>query len=917
MRRSPRFFALLLLAVSIAPAAFGRVLSYAPYTNRAGLPAFQFRDASEFVLVEVPGAQFAANWWQGEAEVVVYDVQGAHEPRVIFPPAGVPRGEVLFAAYNNGKVLIQTTVNFEGKNPNRTAITLLGDTNGSAWKRVDALDDALGLFPHYLEDLGGTITHGLKGPVRPVTSSKYVFVMESRTGIWGIAPNGTAKRLVEREQSQQPPMIIGNDATCSRILVHTPSHVVIVDLNSEAVTDLGATTAQLGFLEGWVAGNNRAYVLATSSLGRTLNVFKQGSAPQWVGGPYDLGPTSPPYRDRWSFLAAPTHDYTGAWMVQRDFGKPTTLLRHTEAEGVRTFWSDITGPQIEALHAGKTGERVLIQVHRQRVQPERWFIDPALAIWKIGDPAPRDYEELFLNETDQKGFIHLDVDAVAQGKPFVFDSGFSEPPVSRVSPPIAGGGDVTQEWGIVRSSFKQELVLPGVARLPGAFNSYWRTDVVIYNPTSAEQPVVVRYAPLDESAEALTKTITLAAQEIRVVKDVLKEWFALETGGGSLHIEPTVGVNATGRTYTSAAQGTYGFSMPAVDAYTAAGARFPLTFAGAFPGSSFRTNILITAPKGLVAGASLQAYGVSGEIGSSGVTLSTVNTGVQQTNNVSSVLNLASHDEGGLVVRPTYGFVIPAVVAIDNTTNDPTYFPPDLPAPVVRTIPVIGHVDGANNSKFRSDVYLLNLSSDPQTVMLEAKPWDRNEAPKQLTFTLLPNEDRVIRDALPKLFGMTGFARLRYSSPSGDGAGVRVTSRTYNELENGGTLGCLIPPLNSFQSAASGEALEILGVVPDTGRANIGLIELSPWNGAPTPTRVRIEIIDDHGAKIDSFEVQLPVAGGMQINDIFSARNLTAPKAVLIRIIPLGAGLIGAYATLTDNVTNDPSFLAANLAARE
>ncbi|MEO8378431.1 MAG: hypothetical protein ABI779_02085, partial [Acidobacteriota bacterium] len=502
---------------------------------------------------------------------------------------------------------------------------------------------------------------------------------------------------------------------------------------------------------------------------------------------------------------------------------------------------------------------------------------------------------------------------------FIFNSGSGTAPISRTSPPISGGGDVVQEWGVVRSSFKQELVLPGVARLPGAFNSYWKSDVVVYNPTNESQDVTFKFASLNEpseSADLLTKKITLAPREIRVIEDALFELFGLETGGGSLHIEPSVGVSATGRTYTSAGQGTFGFSMAALDSFTAAGSRFPLSFAGAFPGAGFRTNILVTAPRGLTAGARVQAYGISGEIGASDVSLATAGSGVLQIN-LDSILNLTSNQEGGLVVRPTRGFVIPAVVAIDNITNDPTYFPPDLPSPLVRTIPVVGHLDGANNSKFRSDIYLLNLSSTVQNVTLEAKQWDTSQPPKSVTFTLLPNEDRVIRDVLPRLFQMTGLARLRYQSNGGDGEGVRVTSRTYNLLENGGTLGCLIPPLNSFQSAASGESLEILGVVGGAGfRANIGLVELSPFPSSQT-TNVRIEIVDDHGTTIDSFQVTLPAAGGMQINNIFAARGLTAPAAALIRIKPSGPGLIGAYATLTDNTTNDPSFLAASLGAQE
>jgi hypothetical protein len=885
------------------------------------MPAYQLRSAREFVLVEQPGTQFSASQWMDNAEVVVYDVQGEREPRVIFPPPGVPRGQISFAAHGrDGAILIQTTVDFEGKNPQHQPITLLGDTRGASWKRIAELDHVwIGDYYNF-EDLGGYYTRGLTGAVRPPSSGKYVFVAEGADGIWGIEASGGPKLLFARRSSgYQPTTIVGSDATSTRLLLFDGPDLFLLDVETGAATDIGKAETAPWRVQGWVAGDDRAYVLTTHYTGRSLRLHRKGSAPQFIAGPYEF--TSPPVsnRDPWSFIAAPTHDYAGAWIVQRDFGRPTTLLRHTESEGLKTFWTDITGPQVEALHSGAGGERVLIQVHRPRVQPDRWFIDPALAIWKIGDPAPRDYDELFVNETELKGFIHLDVDAVAQGHPFVFDSGIGQAPDSRVSPPISGGGDVVQEWGVVRSSLKQELVLPGVARLPGAFNSYWQSDVIIYNPTNAEQEVVIRYAPLSEAEGLGTKTITLAAREIRVVKDALKEWFAVETGGGSLHIEPSVGVMATGRTYTSAAAGTFGFSMTALDALTAAGARFPLSFAGAFPGSSFRTNILLTAPKGLVAGARLQAYGVSGEIGASDVTLSTVSTGVWQMNNVHAALHLSSHEEGGLVVRPTHGFVIPAVVAIDNITNDPTYFPPDLPAPVVRTIPVVGHLDGANNSKFRSDLYLLNLSTTVQTVMLEAQQWDGYEPPKTVQFTLLPNEDRVIRDVLPRLFGLTGFARLRYMSFGNDGEGVRVTSRTYNQLENGGTLGCLIPPLNSFQAAASGESLEILGVIGDSRfRANIGLVELSPFMGWQVRTTdVRIRIIDEKGLQIDSFEVTLPAAGGMQINDVLRERGLTAAKAVLIRIEPHGPGLVGAYATLTDNGTNDPSFLAASLGAQE
>ena len=914
---------LLLLVLLLAPSALARVLSYSPYTNRAATPAFQPRGADHFVLVEQPGTQFQT-FWMEDAEVVLYSASSSGASRVVFPPLGQPRAPIAFAAYAPvngsaspaGRILIQTRANFEGRNQSQQTITLISDLSLGTWTRIPELDNEATTIFEY-EDLGGYNTRGLAGPVRVVSSSKYVFVVETNKGIWGIEPAGKATLLVQGVGSYGS-SILGSDLTSSKLLLRTPSNrIAVLDVSTGVVTDLGMAEGY-SRSQGWVTEDGRAYVLTLYDSGRQLKLYRSGMAPLTVATPYSLGSGWPGDPSR--FIAAPTHDYNGAWIIQRDIGKATTLLRHTASRGVETFWSDITGPQVEALHPGRAGTQVLIQVHRPRVQPETWFVDPALAIWKIGDPAPREYHELFLNETALKGFLHLDVDAVAQGQPFIFDSGLGIMPVSRVSPPIAGGGDVVQEWGVVRSSFRQELVLPGVARLPGAFNSYWKSDVVVYNPLATEQVVTFKFSPLGGTGESelATKTITLAAKEIRVLEDVLQTLFAIETGGGSLHIEPAFGVSATGRTYTSASQGgTLGFSMLALDAFTGASSRFPLSFAGAFPGPGFRTNILVTAPRGATAGARLQAHGISGEIGASDVTLATSGGGVLQVNNLDSVLHLASHEEGGLVVRSTHGFVIPAVVAIDNLTNDPTYFPPDLPAPVVRTIPVVGHLDGANNSKFRSDIYLLNLSSTVQTVRLEAKQWDTNDPPKQVSFTLLPNEDRVIRDVLPRLFNMTGFARLRYQSLFGEGDGVRVTSRTYNLLENGGTLGCLIPPLNSFQSAASGESLEILGVVGGDGfRANLGLVELSPFASGQTTT-VRIEIIGDHGATLDSFQVTLPSAGGMQINNIFAARGLTPPKAALIRIKPTGMGLIGAYATLTDNVTNDPSFLAANLGGTE
>ena len=91
-------------------------------------------------------------------------------------------------------------------------------------------------------------------------------------------------------------------------------------------------------------------------------------------------------------------------------------------------WTDRSAPQIAGLIDGASGKTLLVQVHRERksAQLDRPFIDPALAVWRVGEPAPREYEELYLNENWNKGFVIVDPDTIESGAPFVFNSGFVE-----------------------------------------------------------------------------------------------------------------------------------------------------------------------------------------------------------------------------------------------------------------------------------------------------------------------------------------------------------------------------------------------------------------------------------------------------------------------------------------------------------
>lgn len=896
MKRFPGLL-VIVLSLALASPSFARVISYAPYTNRVALPSFQDRASRYFVLIESKAEDFFT--WYTPREVVLYDSTGAEEPRVISPVTGGRWEQAALYQKDGGAPVILLV---------RQGAVMMSD-GGVHWRQVQGLGSIYVAGPWDV-DTGGPFSNGLFAPI-VLGNDEWPFVVTLRgNGVWAISRDGLAKPLLQGSNAR----VVGRNAAGDRFLIH--SGTTIMTATTGGTLTMVAQSVPNGTYAGWITSNGTAYLERLYTNGRTLYVTSGTSLQMIADGPqvYVSSSSEPlPLRT----FAVPTHDYEGAWIIQRAPDEPTTLSRHTPSTGLQTMWSDDTAPEVEALIAGESGQTVLLQVHRDRKGAElsKPIIDPALAVWRIGQPAPREYDELYVNEQWNKGFVVVDADRI-ESDAFVFNSGFKElpAPVSRVSAPIGGGGDVIQEWGVVRGSLKQRLVLPGVSRLRGAYDSFWRTDVILYNPLAETQLVDVRYVPLGIET-SVTTTLTLEPYEIRAIPDVLYSLFGLETGGGALHVLPQAGVNATARTYTRKGYGTFGFGMQAIDFFNAAGPRFPLTFSGAFPGNDFRTNVMLTDTSGRGTYANLRMINawtsdvMAGNVG-------TFALGTMQST-VASPARADQDDGVALVVEPTRGTAVATVVAIDNRSNDPTWFPPDVPGTVPRAIPVIGHLAGANGAQFRSDLYLHNPREGSRYVILTARKWDDPGRQYVQWVLLYGHETRVIRDVLSTLFGLTGVARLKYSSPEDQlGEGVRVTSRTYTVDEYGATYGCLVPPLNGFQIGTEGDRLEILGIGGSAGfRTNVGLVDLA--DDTVNDPLVRIRIIGSKRTVLDTMVVAIPARGGIQLNDIFRARGITPPPAALLEIDILEGRQVAAYATLVDNVTNDSTYLASQLGAKE
>lgn len=933
-----------LLAVSLSAVASilpARIVSYAPVTDRHATPAVQHRLNRHYVLIESdnPISVYGAT----RAKLVLYDSKGEREPRVLLEG---PQVDILAAAVREEsdgalRLLIHTNANLGGDNPLRAHRYLYSPDGGQTWKATGIPQP--GFFsPTLFADVGGPVVRERGSPVRIGTRDFPFVVMAAPNapfgaGVYRVSAEGAATRLLELASNSSPGFVGSNREGTRFLVTGSPlsptgplaNSIRILDLDGQLEDLQPLPQARYG-LKGWITPDGSVYL---EDSGNVLLLYRGGGVSEvaralpGVAPPPPGAPGVPPPISQ-TLFAVPTVDFSGAWIIQRGTGAPTILSRHSPGSAPVEQWRDTSGPEVEALHAGESGNKLLIQVHVPRPQADqRIFRDPALAVWEVGQRAPKRYDELFLVEGSAKGFVHLDVESVGSGEPFVFDSAATNFTGGGVapspSPPGAGGGDVTQEWGIVRASLKQRLVVPAVGRLPGAFETFWRTDLIVRNPSDEAISVLARFVPSStgESSvtEAVERRIELGPSEIWLYADVLGSIFDIARGSGALFLTPEgdSAITATSRTYTDSWQGTYGMGVAAVDVFAAVGARFPVSFSGALQGAAFRTNLVTVDTGGRGSDVSLRVSGASGAAGRADFSFRTPAGGQAQLNGLGDTLEFPHDQSGAIVMQPLSGEVVASATAIDNRTNDATYFPPDLPSPFVRTIPAIGHVDGANGSRFRSDLFLYNPSDQVKGITLTAKRWDVPENEAVVNLTLQPRESRTIRDVLRTTFGKTGIARLRYfSSGNFDPSGVRVTSRLYTIDASGGTYGLLIPPLNSFQAAGPRESLEILGPQGGTNfRTNLSLVELTAFAGGP-PARVRIDILDDYGKLMDSFESSVPIAGGIQILDVFRSRGLgNGPPASLLRISPL-SGLVGAFATTLDNGTNDPTYYGAALSSR-
>ncbi|MGE5347420.1 MAG: hypothetical protein ACM3JH_15805 [Acidithiobacillales bacterium] len=930
----------IVLAVSLtigATSAAARVIPYAPITPRQAIPAIQKRAARHLVLQEVLPQDCLFGCTSYLSRLVIHDPQGIESPRDVTP--GGKDASIVLAAASEGddgtlRLLflggVDADFGFHYSADGGTTWSLVSIPGN--WEANSSCTSS-GVLPLTGRDIGGPVAGGTFSPIRLGTVEVPFVVVtngSSDSTFWGVRRDGSAYLLAT---AGAPGALIGSDDNGESFLVagiyvrvinlpwgfswYSAWRVARLDLSGRmlALFDLPYIgLAPKPCMEGWITTSGNAWLnvswppgaqpgVCTLCSARSVALWDPGTP---SGGLFVVASSN----DKNDVLpvAVPTADFSGAWVVQRDAG--ATTLASYMSTGAVISWIDLMRPPVEALHVGSSGKRLLVQTSRHRELQDDDTI--GLALWDVGRPAPSRYDTLLLQKAPEAGFAHLDADAVAEGAPFAFGSGVVwSSPFQHVT--VFGLG---QEAGVVRGSLKEQLLIPASGRTPGRFGSDWRTDLVLRNPGPDPVTITASLLPNPQTTGPVSAaTLTLDRSSITVVKDALGSLFGIDQGSGALLLTPDGdhAIEATSRTYTASPAGTYGMSVDATEPPAAAGAGYPVTFSAGLLGTSFRTNLVATDAFGQGSQLDLVLSTSSGP-GSSTLTVDVPKNGQTQLSGLSRWMGAPASDTGSLRLAPASGGAASGLIAIDEGTNDPSWFPPDVLGTSFWTgvIPAVVHADGANGAQFRTDLFLFNPDVQQSRVDLSVKAWDKDDE-ETVELTLSPGESRVIRDVLFTTFGRTGVASLTFDAAPVSEFAVRVTSRTYTIQPDGSTFGMQLPPLKPCQTASAGETLEILGPIGGPGfRTNLSLVGvggLSPWTAPPAlPATAHVEIIGNRGDLLDAFDVEVPPRGGVQVNDLFRTRGLgDGPKAALIRITP-SSGLVSAYATTMDDGTNDPVY---------
>ncbi len=172
------------------------------------------------------------------------------------------------------------------------------------------------------------------------------------------------------------------------------------------------------------------------------------------------------------------------------------------------------------------------------------------------------------------------------------------------------------------------------------------------------------------------------------------------------------------------------------------------------------------------------------------------------------------------------------------------------------------------------------------------------------TYTLAAGRTQTFSDVLGSVFGRTSdYGAISISSTSFSLAGLGQTSTP----GFGGTFGQSVPVAVATELISKGAPRSIVAIREDAAfRTNLILS-----NATSAPLDVDLSLVAENGGVLGSDRVSLPALGMTQVTRVVRSLGVAADVtgARLVLSTATTGGAFSAYASVIDNVTNDPRTL--------
>ena len=493
-------------------------------------------------------------------------------------------------------------------------------------------------------------------------------------------------------------------------------------------------------------------------------------------------------------------------------------------------------------------------------------------------------------------------------------------------------------------SYRQ--IIPAVAHTEGVAGSFWRTDMVIFNPSDRAAIATLNLYSSGIEGGGIIHVLRLPPLEPMQTSslwDVGTLIPGLTAGTGFLVIEALdtdgqpVPIVADSRTWTGQG-GSYGQGIPAVpwsqDGILAGEERRVL---GLESSDDFRTNLGIVNPTGFIVTFLVKILDAAGEdVGSVYYRLGPGGhiqrndilreMGLEGAGYTAVVRRTRAESTGGGTASEPADFVVYGS-KVDQRSNDPTYLVSQAETtqsglPKHRVIPAAAKTVGADGSSWQTDVTIHSAGDAGVTAMVvELIPTGGvgigGGSPERYVTTISGGQTKALDDIIGSRFDDHEVAALVVQGLVGGGGSpdLRVSSRTWTPTGDGETtMGQGIPGIPRRSVA---DPMVIPGLEESEGfRTNIGLVNPSQ-NMRET---LSITFYDADGEVRGGTDVILEPWSHIQLDSVldniglqgpgFSALvTMTEAENLMYRPSEAWEPIFMAYGSRIDRVTNDPTFI--------